>query len=374
MEWFIKMKLLIVTTTKFDLNGITNVVMNYYRAMDKSDMLIDFVVPNEVNESLKEEIKRNNGNIYTIYKRSKNPVKYFYKLMKIMKKNTYDIIHAHGNSATLAIEMFAAKRAKVPVRISHSHNSTNKYKRTHKLLKSFFEKNYTHALSCGEKAGEWLYGKKPFTIVKNGINVKKFTFNNIIRESYRKKMNLENKKVIGHIGRFTYQKNHSFLVEVFYELYQKNKDYRLLLIGDGDLRKKIEEQVEELKISDAVIFTGKRQDIPELMSVMDMFLFPSHFEGLPLTVVEAQTACLPCFISDRISEEVKITDLVQFISLEQSAKQWANLIDTSINVNRDEIKKTIFNQIISAGYSIEENAKKLKKTYEIYLKQEEDLI
>ncbi|NLJ18278.1 glycosyltransferase family 1 protein [Globicatella sulfidifaciens] len=365
------MKLLIVTTEKLNVNGVSNVIMNYYRAMDKSDMKIDFVVPNGVRDDFSKEIKSNNGVIYTINKRQKNPIGYFLKLYQIIKKNKYDIVHAHGNSSTLAIEMLAAKRAKVPVRIPHGHSSSGKYKFLHKLLRGPFKKSYTHAFACGEKAGEWLFGKEPFTIISNGISYDKFAYNKSIRDQYRMQMNLVDKKVVGHVGHFNFAKNHDYLMDIFSELYKKNKDYKLLLVGDGALKSEIEKKAQILNISEAVLFLGRRLDIAQLMSAMDIFILPSHFEGVPLSLIEAQAAVLPCFVSENVSKEVKITELIQFISLNKSAEDWAKQIDEANDIKRDKIQDTVYSQISKAGYNIEENAKTMKMLYNKYLKQEE---
>ncbi len=279
------------------------------------------------------------------------------------------MVHAHGNSCTLALEMYSAKKGGAKVRIPHAHSTSCKYKLLHKVLRKPFEVNYTHAFACGQKAGEWLYKDKPFEIINNGIHVDKYTYNAAVRKEYRDKYNLNEKKVIGHIGHFSYCKNHEFLIRIFSELHKLDHSYYLLSVGDGQLKQSIERQVKELGLSDAVIFTGKTLDVPQLMQAMDMIVMPSRFEGLPLTLIEAQTACLPCFVSDKVSKEVAVTDLVRFISLEKSPKEWAIEIDNYKPVNREEIKDKIIREIICAGYSINENANKVKELYKLYIEQ-----
>ncbi|MFE5426924.1 glycosyltransferase family 1 protein [Peribacillus simplex] len=361
-----KKKILIISTTKFDLDGITNVILNYYRAMDKTDMIIDFVIPNEIRNDLKVEIESLGSKIYKISGRTKNPLIYFKKLKKLIQENKYHIVHAHGNSCTLALEMFAAKKGGAIVRIPHSHNSKNKFKLVHKLLRRTFNSNYTHAFACGQLAGEWLYQDKPFEIINNGIDVSRYSFNIETREQYRNKYNLNEKIVIGHIGHFTFQKNHDFLIDVFAELYKVNNKYRLVMIGGGDLRVTIEEKVQLLGLSDAVIFAGKSLEVPQFMQAMDMIIMPSRFEGLPLSLIEAQAACLPCYVSDTVSKEVGVTDLVNFISLKKSSIEWATIINERVLEDRNQVVETINNQIISAGYSITENAKAMKELYRLY--------
>ena len=362
-------RLLTISTTKFELDGITNVIMNYYRTMDKSDMQIDFVIPNIPRKDLKEEIKRNGGQIYVLGNRMRNPISYVRNLTKLIKERNYDIVHAHGNSCTLALEMYAAKKGGVNVRISHSHNTTCKYKIAHILLRKMFDAHRTHAFACGQKAGEWLYKEEPFEIVKNGIDIEKYRFNEEVRKVYRDKYNLNEKKVIGHVGHFSYQKNHEFLINVFSELYKMDDSYRLLLVGDGILKKEIEQMINNMHLSDMVIFTGKTPDVPQLMQAMDVMVLPSRYEGLPLTLIEAQAACLPCFVSDTVSNEVAITDLVNFISLDKPPVEWARIIDSYIYPNRKEKVDKVCNRIIEQGYSIKDNAVVLKKLYKRYIEE-----
>ncbi|MCX7883738.1 MAG: glycosyltransferase family 1 protein [Caloramator sp.] len=362
-------KILIISTVKFEVNGITNVILNYYRAMDKTNIQIDFVVPNEIRDDLKGEFESNGSHIYIIKGRNKRSLLYINELTKLINKNKYDIIHAHGNSCTLAIEMYAAKKAGVKVRIPHSHNTKTKYIIVHQLLRRLFDASYTHAFACGQKAGEWLYKGKKFEIINNGIDIQKFKYNEEIRENYRNKYNLYGKKVIGHIGNFCSQKNHEYLIDIFKEIIKLDKDYKLILIGDGELKNNIETKVKNLGLNDFIIFIGKTLDVPQLMQAIDIILMPSKFEGLPLTLVEAQAACLPCFVSDVVSKEVAITDLVHFISLKKSPKEWAEQIINLKPINRREIKDKIDNQIVEAGYSITDNAKKMKELYRNYIGQ-----
>ncbi|SNS62409.1 Glycosyltransferase involved in cell wall bisynthesis [Bacillus sp. OK838] len=361
-----KYKVLIISTTRFELDGITNVILNYYRAMDKTDMQIDFVIPNDIRHDLKVELEAFGSRIYKISGRMKKPLLYVNKLIKLVQENKYTIVHAHGNSCTLALEMYSAKKGGAKIRIPHSHNTKTKYKIIHRMLRRLFDVNYTNAFACGQKAGEWLYKEKPFEIINNGIDVSRYKFNIETREQYRSKYNFNDKIVIGHIGHFTFQKNHDFLIDVFAELYKVNNRYQLLLIGGGDLRNTIEEKVKLLGLSDAVIFAGKSLEVPQLMQAMDLIIMPSKFEGLPLTLVEAQTACLPCYVSDAVSKEVGITDLVNFISLNKSSKEWATTINERVLEDRKQFVEKINNQIISAGYSITENAKVMKELYKLY--------
>ncbi|WP_050740026.1 glycosyltransferase family 1 protein [Acetobacterium bakii] len=366
-----ELRVLNITTTYFELDGITNVIMNYYRGMDKSDMIIDLVIPNDIGKALRMELESSGSRIFELRGRTKKPFAYMNELSQIIKENNYDIVHAHGNSCTLALEMVAARRGGAGVRIPHSHNTRNKHKLVHQMLRGVFDANYTNAFACGQKAGEWLFGNKPFEIINNGIDIKKYSYDMEIRRLYRNKYNLNGKKVIGHIGYFSEVKNHGYLIDIFHALYQLDHTYRLILIGDGERRALMEEKVRDLGLADAVIFTGKTLAVPQLLQAMDMMVMPSLFEGFPLTLVEAQTACLPCFASDAVARESAITDLVQFIPLEKTPAEWANIIKASPVINRAEHSQETIPRIIDSGYSIGDNARYLKELYQTFIMSHE---
>lgn len=358
-----RIKLLIIATTRFDLDGITNSVMNYYRYMDKSDMQIDFVVPNKLRNGLRCEIERNNGQIFELLNRNKNPIFYYFQLKKIMQNGEYDVVHAHGNSCTLTVEMFAAKRAGIKIRIPHSRNTMCKHKLLHKLLRPLFNYSYTHGFACGEEAGKWLFGNNKFIVITNGNDVEKFKYNDKVRYKYRKKLNLENYIVIGHIGRFNKQKNHTFLIRVFKQLVNKSDKYRLMLVGDGELMPQIKKQVENYDLSDKVIFIGKSQNVDQLIQAMDIMLLPSLYEGLPNVVIEWQIAGLPSIVSENVTREVKITELINFLPLEVGPKAWAENIKKIRPINRESIKNKAIAQVRKAGFDVRKNAKQLKEIY-----------
>lgn len=361
-------KILIIFTTHFGMDGITNNVMNYYRHMDKRDLSIDFVVPNIMAENLRNEIEKNNSNIYELINRNSNPIAYLYKLIKIIKINNYDIVHAHGNSCTLEVEMLAAKLAGTKIRIAHSRNTSCTHKVIDKILRPFFDLTYTHGFACGVDAGKWLFKDKPFTIITNGNDIEKFSYKDDIRLKYRKKYNLNDKKVIGHVGGFNYQKNQEFLIDIFKEVLEKDKKYFLILIGDGPERGRIEEKVKDFKLNDKVMFIGNSTEVNNLLQMMDVMVLPSRFEGLPNVVVEWQIAGLPSIISDKVTKDVKLTELVEFMPLEAGAEKWAEkIINTKIG-NRSKDREKIEKEIKEAGFDIRENSKNLKKLYESFLK------
>ncbi len=226
----------------------------------------------------------------------------------------------------------AARKAKIPVRISHSHNTQyltrNRIKKTNlSIIKRLIPKYATHLFACSSLAGNWLYGKNPFTVIPNAIEFEKFCFNPQQREETRKALDIsEGTFVIGHIGRFDYQKNHPFLIKIFKELALKKQDSKLLLIGDGSDLGNIQSQVKSLQIDQEVLFLGHRSDVPALLSAMDCFVLPSFFEGLGIVLLEAQANGLPCIVSDVIPKEVDIQGAVTFVDLAKSPQYWVKVI------------------------------------------------
>ena len=364
-----KSKVLVAATVGLKLYGVTNSIMNYYRLMDKYDLQIDFVTTNKVPKRLKDEINQNGGKVYELTMRKYNPLKYLIQLARIMKREKYDIVHAHGNSATLAIELKVAKMCGVKVRISHCHNCTCDHMLYHKLLKPLFDHNYTHAFACSEVAGKWLYGEKPFTVINNAIPITNFFYNKKERKKYRKILGFENKKVIGHIGHFSYQKNHEFLIKIFSELYRQDNSYRLLLIGDGDLRDKLIKQVVDLGLNDAVCFYGETLKVPKLLQAMDLFVFPSRFEGLGMAVIEAQAAGLPCIVSDVVPLEAKITPQFELLSLNVSLDTWVKKILEFSRLDRENYSEQIKDNLLDSNYNIQTEAGKLKNLYDNFVEK-----
>lgn len=358
-------KILVIATTRFELDGITNVIMNYYRNMDKSNIHFDFLVSKGISNALLKEIQDDNkGEVFQLPNRMKKPLKYSKELLKVLQKEKYDVVHAHGNSGTLFIEMFIAKLCGTPIRIAHSHNSTSNYKTLHYFLKPFMKACTTHSFACSSRAGDWLFGKN-YLVLNNGIELNNFSFNQEKRELYRNKYNLHGRKVYGHIGHFSFQKNHDFLIEIFSEIYKRDKNSVLILIGDGKLKKEMENKADNLGLKDAVIFTGRTLEAPNILQAIDIIVFPSHFEGLPLTLVEAQASGLPSLVSKNVSSECKLTDLIEFFSLSNPSEIWAEKIlsmksDFSLRKKQSDIA---VKQLIDKGYSIEGNVKVLQGIY-----------
>lgn len=356
-----------------NIGGIESYLIQQFRHIDKSKIMFDFVnITSEYDIVFKDEIIKENSKVYEICSRHKNPLLHYWQWIALLLKNRnkYKAIVLNSVDLSYVFPLFIAKLVGIPIRIIHSHNAGYGYKigilrkiliRFNKILLDFSATTY---FACSQKAGYWLFGKeKNFDIIHNAIEVDKYKYNLIKRQKERKKFNLENNFVIGHVGRFVYQKNHEFLIDIFNEIHKVLPEAVLVLIGDAVEDKsylnEAKQKVKELSLEENVRFLGMRNDVPEIMQAMDCFILPSRFEGLPLVGVEAQVAGLPCYFSDTITKEVKITNLVNFLSLEENPQIWAK----KIIKNRDFKRKSDLDEIIKAGYDINTEIRKIEKFY-----------
>ena len=269
-------------------DGVESVVMNYYRNIDKSKVQFHFICDEDSTDIPYEEIEKLGGKVIIVPPYQKL-FKYQKELYKIFKENSYKIVHSHINALSV-FPLRVAKKAGVPIRIAHSHSTSNKKEWKKNIVKNIlrpFSKVYAnHFFACTKHAGEWLFGKKiierkELNVINNAIDLKKFEFNEKTREDLRKELGIkEDTMVIGHIGRFMKQKNHDFLIDVFNELIKKNENSILMLIGQGPLLNDMKQKVRDLKIEDKVKFIGQVTDVEKYYNIMDIFLFPSIYEGL----------------------------------------------------------------------------------------------
>lgn len=352
-----------------DYGGIEAVVMNYYRFIDRSKVQFDFAVSIDSSLPQREEIEGLGGRVYLLPGIS-HLGRYIFTLKNIIQKNHYAIVHCHMNSLSV-FPLFSAYLAGVKVRICHNHTTAHlgegmrtaaKY-----ALRPFCKWFATDYFACGEYAGRWMYGDKCFNagkvyVMRNAIDIEKFGFDPAEREQIRKELGLAGKFVIGHIGRFMYQKNHDFLVDVFYEVYQRRKDAVLLLIGEGELLGQVTEKVKGMGIGDAVIFYGSCRNTEKLYHAMDVFCLPSFYEGVPVVAIEAQGNGLFVLASDKVSKEMAILEGCEIIPLNLPAGVWAvrALKHSDCPAQRGD---GIF-KLKNAGYSIESEAKNIQSYYE----------
>ena len=319
--------------------GVESVVMNYYRHINREKIQFDFICDNDSTDIPYEEIEKLGGKVILIPPYQKI-IKYHKELKKVLKDGKYKIVHSHINTLSV-FSLFAAKCAGVPVRIAHSHSTTNKKEKKKNLLKQVlrpFSKVFaTDYMCCSELAGRWLFGNKEYDkgnvyLLNNAIDLDQFKYNEQIRKEKRKELGIDDDTlVIGHVGRFVEQKNHRFLIDIFHEVHKQKENSILLLAGQGPLMEEMKEKVKILGIEDSVKFLGQRNDINELYQAFDVFCLPSLYEGLPVVGVEAQASGLLCFFSEDMTKETKALESTEFMPLSQSTEKWADKILKSID-------------------------------------------
>ena len=343
--------------------GLETMLMNYYRNIDKKKIQFDFIFDDDSNDIPYDEIEKLGGKVILIPPYQK-VFKYHKELKRVLMSGNYKIVHSHINTLSV-FSLFAAKKAGVPVRIAHSHSTTNKKEWKKNLLKLVLrplsKKYATHYFACTEHAAKWMFGDNEDTyILNNAIDLDKFKYSKQIREEKRKKLKIkEDTFVIGHIGRFVKQKNHEFIIDVFNEIHKENKNAVLLLVGKGPLMDEIKEKVKELKLTKNVKFLGQRSDVNELYQAFDLFLFPSLYEGLGMVAIEAQTSGLQCIASTEVPSIAKVTDNLEFLELDDTIEMWKNVILDKQNKKR----KSYVTEVKKAGYDIKTEVKKLEEKY-----------
>lgn len=348
--------------THMNRGGLETMLMNYYRHIDRTQVQFDFLTHRDFKADYDDEIESLGGKIYHLPRLVPWSRSYKQALRDFFHAHLeYNIIHVHQDCFSGVICQ-VAEECGVPVRIAHSH-CTSQDKNWKYPIKLWYMKRIpkfaTDLMACGQEAGEWMFGGAPFRILNNAIDTDAYVYNPRRRDEIRTKLGVNGRLVIGHIGRFSPPKNHPYLIDIFAVLHYREPNATLLLVGDGDGRKGIEEKVNSLGLHDSVIFTGVRSDVPDLLQAMDAFVFPSLYEGLPVTMIEAQATGLPCFISDKVPTECSITDSVTIIPLSTPPEIWADKISAAKNIQRKNNKESVK----KAGYDIKENAKWLQNYY-----------
>lgn len=347
--------------------GVESFVMNYYRNIDRRKIQFDFIIDSDSKIVPKEEIEKLGGRIIEIPP-YQHIFKYVRELKKVLKKNKYKIVHSHLNSLSV-FPLFCAWSEKIPVRIAHSHSTTNKMERkknfVKNILKPFSKLFATEYFACSEHAGRWLFGNKSFeqndvNVIHNAIEVEKFKFNENVRKRVREEYDFQDKFVIGHVGRFVKQKNHEFLIDVFNLVVKEKENAVLILIGEGPLEDRIKNKVKKFNLEGKVYFLGIRDDVNELMQAMDCFLFPSLYEGLGIVAIEAQFAGVNCICSTEVPKETQISEKIRFLELNNSIECWKEMILNICDLQKERYK--LFNEL-SNIYDINKEAKRLEEKY-----------
>lgn len=359
-------KILEINTVAFHINGMSNVIMGLYENIHDENMRFDFVVKDRIDPSYADIIKQNGDRIFVVEREMKTFPKYINRLSKIIKKGNYDIIHIHGNSSTMSLELMAAKKSRTKAKlIVHAHTTSCDHPFLNKIFYPYLMHTAKYKIACSRAAGEWLYGKNRYMLLNNGIDEEKFRFSPETRQQHRKELGIDDKFVILHVGRYNPPKNHAFLIDIFEEISRREPDAVLRLLGDGFLLDDIKALVKKKHLENKVSFVAPTKT-PEIeYNTADVFVLPSLFEGFGLVNVEAQCSGLPCVVSDTVPHDIAITDETDFIPLDAPLSVWADAV-LKYKGHEHSDKRS---NVIKAGYSLVRNAKKLKKFYEKTTKQ-----
>lgn len=353
-----------------DGGGVETLLLNYYTHMDRNRFTFDFIVHGKNIGVLEPVFESMGSKVFHIPTKREGIVSNLLAMKQVISSGNYDVVHAH-QGAIGALPMYLAKKAGVRCRITHSHIAYMHESRlrglVNRVLLPYLKMYSTDWFACSSDAGSSLWGaeavqSRKVHIMNNAIDVDKFTFSAEVRNNVRKELHMEGKFVIGCVGRLSFQKNHEFLISVFRDIHEKDRDARLCLVGRGELENDIREQVQKLGLNDAVQFLGVRNDVPQLLQAMDVFVLPSRYEGLGIAYIEAQAAGLVCFGSDSVvPREAAVTDLMHYISLEESPEYWASEV---MKLKKGSARRNTKDEISSKGYEIRVEAKKLEQYYE----------
>lgn len=353
------MERILQVVTYMGRGGIETMLMNYYRRMDREKIQFDFLVHRDFRADFDDEIEALGGRIYRIPPMNPASASYRKALADFFREHPYRVVHCHLNYMS-GVVLAAAKRAGVPVRIAHAHTASMApgWKQSvRRLCKHLIPLTATHCFACSTEAGRAIFGKQPFSILTNAIDAVTFAPDEKLRSEVRAELGLGDAYTVMHVGRMVYAKNHEFLLDAFRELLNTEPGARLVLVGDGELRSQVGEKAAQLP-GGSVRMLGSRTDIPRLLQAADIFVFPSRFEGMPVTMIEAQAAGLPCIKSDTVTNECVVTDLVQSLPIDDP-KVWAEAILAA----RGTPRTAVLADIQRSGYDITAAAKKLTRFY-----------
>lgn len=345
-----------------DMGGAETMIMNIYREIDKNKIQFDFFISDPKVGFYENEAKELGARIFRSKTKSRHPVKYSKDLKKIIVTNKYDTVHVHATNAYATLPLLVAKKAGVKNRICHSHNSQGINKNIQSILRLCLNRQATIKISCSDLAANWMYGKNSsdYLVINNPIDVRKFRYNETKRELIREKLGIKNEKVYIHVGRFAKQKNHNFIIDIFQEILKIQSDSFLILIGDGYLLEQIKKKVKDYNISRKVFFLGIIDNVQDYLSASDLFMMPSLFEGFPVTLVETQANGLPSILSDKITKQVRLTDLIAFNSLNSDAQIWAK---KSVNLTNKVYNRANYTDVVAVLYDSINIAKKIEEIY-----------
>ena len=356
--------------------GLRISAMAYYKHLDHSKIQYDFFLSEWEAKAFRQEITDLGGRVFVVPAITRynlispnKQLEYHRTLYRYFTQNQYPLVYAHMNAISV-FPLFAAKRAGIPIRIAHSHTTASIHDDFGRnVMKNFlrmFSRVFpTHMCACSKLAGEWLYGKRVVNsgrvlVWPNAIELERFAYNPQMRTDIRRELGLEGKFVVGHAGVFTPQKNHDFLIDIFAEICRLRDDAVLMLISGGRLRNAIEQKVHRLGLEEKVMFVGFTREIEKYYQAMDVFVFPSIFEGLGMVTVEAQVAGLPVLCSTEVPEEAKVCENLHFMSLKKSAREWA---EEALRISHGHVRRDMSQYARAAGFDIKQQAQNLTQWY-----------
>ncbi len=354
--------------------GTETIALNYYKNIDHDKIKMDFLFYGDSLERFDDELKKYGDKVYNVDLYSKHMIKSIIQIKEIVKENKYDIVHSQLNALNF-FPLLGAKLGGAKIRVASNHSTANlKYEKKKSILKYLLRPTCAmtanHYAACSKYAGKWAFGnKKNIKIIHNAIDLSKFRYSDEIRNTVRKKENWNDKFVIGHVGRFVAQKNHKFIIDVFSEVLKRKSNSILILIGEGELEQEMKKYVKELGIEKNVFFYGVRFDVHELLQGMDIFLFPSLYEGLGNVITEAQAVSLQSVVSTAVPKEVKQTEFVEFVELNNNVNEW---VDTVLRYSNNYRRRDTYNDLVEAGYEIKSAAKDLEDYYLSLVRKENE--
>lgn len=347
--------------------GQETFLMNVYRNIDAEKVQFDFLVHTREECAYDAEILERGGHIYHIKRVQENPLFYLRDIARVVREHHYDIVQCHTAHAMGCLVLLGAWLGGASVRILHSHSTRAYPIWLHRLIRPFAYRLAGYHLACSQAAGEWMYGaKRKFQIIYSGIDTGQYCYDEECRKHIRRQLGLDEKIVVGHIGRLNRYKNYDFLLQVFAEVHRQNSETVLLLVGQGEEEEHIRQWIHDFKLEKAVLLLGEREDIPALLLGMDILVAPSVFEGFGMTVLEGQASGLPCVVSAQVCRENKVTDLITYLPItpvEQQCREWAEMI---LQIAEETKRKPRFSraeEIQKAGMDAETAAGQLEAIY-----------
>ena len=361
------MKRVLQIAASLRIGGAEKVARDIGLFLDPSEFEVHYIVFGDEVGAYEQELIEHGCKIFRWPFPSEDYLSYLRSLRELMRENHYDVVHAH-TMFNIGWAMLAAKQCGVPVRVSHAHsalsNGSSLKKTAYEVcMRQLILHNATHLVACGDAAGMRLYGEDTYEkrgiCILNGIDIGSFAFHPEVREKMREELGLENAFVIGHVGHLMPVKNQSFLLRLMPEIIKRRPNVKLLLLGEGVDRPKIEGLIRELKLEEQVIMTGNVRNVPDFLSAMDLFAFPSLFEGMPLSIIEVQANGLPCVLSTNVPQDVYLTDLIEPLPLDEPEK-W---VETICSSQRREPER--YHELLKErGFDTQEVMKKIYHIYE----------